>query len=761
MFAHAVQGMSSRDTGPHSISPPAILSEVPDEEIALHREFIYRNVDFLVDTLTAEQANQHWYKPAGCPSATPAALARRRQSDEKFPCRYQTLTTIHGSLAPGAPCNCGDLLAGTDAILDTVAAVAISCDDSTPGQRYFDLEDRQLISDLRSEVGNWDEIAALDTTALRAALESATNRLGISEGRIERLEGLLDSIASYGKTEGVSLTGISGLRYESFCDTLADFPGISRSDAWWLLLVAFDKPVWPADPFIDGLLCSLGLLDVSQFNKDVERRKEIEEKLTDRQIGTLHRALAGHAVKGQIDTCNETCEIRKFLLTYRHRQQQKHSNGPVIIDLFSGAGGISVGFKRAGCSVEWAIDKNQNATDTYRLNHPEIPHRNVVCQDIRDAIEAEAIKDIERRPDIMVGGPPCQSLSYAGYRSRLADDDEYTVLEDERTSLYTQYVEFVEELRPKALVIENVVGMVNELEETGIKVGDLVLDAIASIGDEKVGYTCDYQLIDCSTAGLPQERKRVIIIGIRNDLVKGEQDIHELFHRITEDSSSNYTLRDALSGVPKLKRGEGGRVVKGQLRGNRSSYVKENNLEAGTNLYFNHKARSHPMEKDRTLFDEAMEPGDTSWDVKYAKDGEYSELIEYDVGTADNPRFKDKYRMLSWDEPSPTVVAHLAKDANNFILPDYYEHVSDSSHRDPNPKRNRGITPREAARLQSFPDEYIFLGPFTSWFRQIGNAIPPLFGERIANVLSDYLTERTAEKLQVTGQQQSQASSDD
>jgi len=621
--------MSSRDMGTHSISPPAILSEIPDEEIALHREFIYRNIDFLVDTLTAEQANQHWYKPAGCPSATPAALARRRQSDEKFPCRYQTLTTIHGSAAPGAPCDCGDLLAGTDAILDTVAAVAITCDDSTPGQRYFDHEDRQLISNLRREVGTWDEIAALDTTALRAALESATNRPGISKGRVERLEGLLDSVGSYEKTDGVSLTGISGLRYESFCDTLADFPGISRSDAWWLLLVAFDKPVWPADPFIDGLLCSLGLLDVSQFNEDVERREGIEENLTDRQIGTLHRALAGHAVKGDIDTCSETCEIRKFLLTYRHRQQQKPSDGPVVIDLFSGAGGISVGFKRAGYSIEWAIDKNQNATDTYRLNHPEIPHKNVVCQDIRDAIEEGVITDIERRPDIMVGGPPCQSLSYAGYRSRLADDDEYTVLEDERTSLYTEYVEFVKELRPKALVIENVVGMVNELEDTGIKVGDLVLDAIESIGDGETGYTCDYQLIDCSTAGLPQERKRVVILGVRNDLVKGKQDIDDLFAQISDDSSSDYTLRHALSGLPKIKRGEGGTVVEGELPGSRSDYVVENSLDTGTNLHFNHRARHHPMDKDRTLFDEAMEPGDTSWDVKYAKDGNYSDLIEY------------------------------------------------------------------------------------------------------------------------------------
>jgi DNA (cytosine-5)-methyltransferase 1 len=144
------------------------------------------------------------------------------------------------------------------------------------------------------------------------------------------------------------------------------------------------------------------------------------------------------------------------------------------------------------------------------------------------------------------------------------------------------------------------------------------------------------------------------------------------------------------------------------------------------------------MEKDRILFDEALEPGDTGWDVKYAKDGEYADLIEYDVGTEDNPRFKDKYRMLEWTEPAPTVVAHLAKDSNNFVLPDYYDYAPNVVG-EPDRRRNRGVTPREAARIQSFPDEYVFLGPFTSWFEQIGNAVPPLIGERIAHVLDRYL----------------------
>jgi DNA (cytosine-5)-methyltransferase 1 len=161
------------------------------------------------------------------------------------------------------------------------------------------------------------------------------------------------------------------------------------------------------------------------------------------------------------------------------------------------------------------------------------------------------------------------------------------------------------------------------------------------------------------------------------------------------------------------------------------------------------------MEKDQQLFSEVMEPGDTGWDVKYGT--EYGHLIEYNVGTEDNPAFKDKYRMLNWDQPSPTIVAHLAKDGNNFILPDYYKYAQlDSEKQDS--RRSRGITPREAARLQSFPDSYVFLGPFTSQFRQIGNAVPPKLGEVIASVLGEYLVPAPA---QATDGQQVVAGSDD
>ncbi|WP_434523207.1 DNA cytosine methyltransferase [Halorubrum sp. AS12] len=625
--------------------------------------------------------------------------------------------------------------------MDTVAAVCIARSDRTPGERYYDHEDRALIAALRRRHDSWDNIAALSGSELQTALNNASNRPSVSKERVDRLNDLLVAVRDCDRTTGITLNDFTGAQYQTLANTLATFPGISKSDAWWLLLVAFDCPVWPASPHIDTLLCSLGLLDPHDHQTSAHRRTDIEDLMTSRELSALHRALAGHTLKGDTDTCNESCAIRKFLLTHRLREQThaEAAAGPTVIDLFCGAGGISLGFDQAGYQVKWALDNNEAATDTYRLNHPEIPHRDVICEDIRAAIADGVLDRLECQPDILVGGPPCQSLSQAGYRSRLADDDGYSILDDDRTALYKEYVKFVEALHPKLLVLENVEGMVNEVKDTGVKVADLVIEALESINTSAGGYKCAYRLIDCSELGVPQERNRVIIIGLRNDLVDDTDDVTNLFDSLLGGTETpTRTLRQALSGLPKLRRGEGGRVVTAQRPGVRSRYVTEKNLESSSGLCFNHRAREHPMEKDQTLFEEALEPGETGWEVKYAKNGDYSDLIEYDVGTADNPRFKDKYRMLEWDEPAPTIVAHLAKDSNSFVLPDYYEYVINNPALQ-DPARNRGITPREAARVQSFPDDYIFLGPFTSWFRQIGNAIPPLLGKQLATQLKPLL----------------------
>jgi DNA (cytosine-5)-methyltransferase 1 len=315
------------------------------------------------------------------------------------------------------------------------------------------------------------------------------------------------------------------------------------------------------------------------------------------------------------------------------------------------------------------------------------------------------------------------------------------VLDDDRTNLYTKYVEAVDELRPKAIVMENVEGMMNRVGDTDVRVIDWIIEDLEALERSGEGYQVEFCLQDMTELGIPQKRERVLLIGIRDDIVADKNEVEDLLDGLVQPEDAP-SIQQGLSGLPRLRRGEGGRVVTETRPGARSQYVSQNRLHAGTDLCFNHRAREHPMEKDRILFDEGLQPGDTGWDVKYGSNGEYAEYIEYDVGTEDNPRFRDKYRKLEWSQPSPTIVAHLAKDANGYVLPDYYEHARPDEER-ADPSRNRGITPREAARLQSFPDHYIFLGSFTSWFRQIGNAVPPVAGELIGDLLRPVISGET------------------
>ena len=733
-----------------------LVRSAPTTERDTHRQLLFDNIEFLTDTLTAAHIRRQRMNPVGCPASTPERLARQRGKNGDD-CRYAMLDLDYGE-SNGACCPCGDPLCGSEDPLDTVAAVVLGSPVDSPAERFFQRQPRQTVRELLEQHESWETIASMDHTELSSALHHACSLKGVSKEKVTRLEQLLVTVRVTDYTDGVTLRNFSRVQYQKYVDLLTNVPGIQRSDGWWILQTAFDKPVWPTDSCVDEFLCALGLLDPDDYHTSESRRYELEEELVDRLIAPLYRALATHAVTTGTDVCGEDCEIRKFLLTHRLREQQKEKNEPTVVDLFAGAGGLSCGLSQAGYDVRWAIDIDTDAVATYRLNHPEIPYQNVVCGDVCKIDLTARIQEAVSEPDLLVGGPPCQSLSNAGYRSRRADDEDYSILDDDRTTLYTQYVQAVEELRPKAIVMENVEGMINEVGDTGTRVIDWVLEDLELLDQTGLGYDIDYQLQDMTELGVPQKRDRVLLVGIREDI---DQDItaEELLDRLPIEEDTK-TIQQGLSGLPRLRRGEGGRLFPQLGRGSKSDYVNTHGLDAGTNLCFNHQAREHPMEKDRILFDEALSPGDTGWDVKYDSDGEYAEYIEYDVGTQENPRFGDKYRMLEWSEPAPTIVAHLAKDANGYVLPDYYEHAQPNAER-VDPERNRGITPREAARLQSFPDDYLFLGPFTSWFRQIGNAVPPIAGTRIGEVLEPVVTTQQSPGVEIDTSVPNKVNSDD
>lgn len=704
--------------------------DIPDTERSNHRDFVLRHIDFLTEVLTGEQANRQWQNPCGCPEATPEKVAHRREKNSgSFSCVYDRIEYPNGT-----ECSCcGDPLTGSDDPLDTVAAVVLARQTGV-ANRYFDRQERILVRKLRDSIGSWEEIAARDTEVLHELCCEVTR---VAKERVERLTRTLEQLQNHRWLDSLTLRGLPRVAYEDLHELFVELPGVDQQDAWWLVLAALDKPVWPADPDIDYLLVELGLLEPEALASEKTRHRELEDELTDRQILPLHRTLAAHSRYCGDNHRTASCEFRKFTLSFRNRRQKESDCDLKIADLFAGAGGLSHGFARAGCGVAFAVDQDLDATDTFRLNHPEVPHSKVLCQDIADvAASTDLLEQYTGDLDIIVGGPPCQALSVAGYRARLANVDEYSVLDDPRTTLYQDYVDIVDEIQPSVLVMENVEGILSEIGDTGVKVIDDVEEALSD-----VGYEVDHCLIDCSRHGVPQTRDRVVVLGIRREFVNHPDERLEMLFSALDSTASEeqITLKQALANLPRIGRGEGAAVAAGQSPGNPSTYIDENELSSGTRLTYNHRAREHSMEKDRILFDEALEPGDTGWDVKYGKDGEYSDLIEYNVGTEESPAFKDKYRMLEWNEPSPTIVAHLQKDSNSFILPDYYQHANRNRIREDD-SRNRGISPREAARIQSFPDHYVFLGSFTSQFRQIGNAVPPLIGEQLGNIISDHLS---------------------
>jgi DNA (cytosine-5)-methyltransferase 1 len=709
---------------------PETLYEVTEQEREVHAGLVSRNIDFVVDGLAAEDLVANRRTACACPNASPAVQARKRShgNNEPFPCCYSEIDSTRSSKTANECCD--DPLHGSETPLDAFAAVAIADNRVVPAQRYQDHRWRELIAELREERGEWEAIADLRPHELNFTLQQQADGRGIDVERTIRLYDFLEAVCEYPRTSGVSLSDLPNLKYERLAEEFASFPGISHQDAWWLLLTVYEKPVWPTSRYADQVLAALGLLTPDEYQTNSFRREAVEDLFSDRRLPVLHRLLSIHGLIAGTEPCRESCSIKKFLLTYRHECQKKERLGPTAVDLFSGAGGLSAGFKQAGFKIQYAVDKSEAATDTYRLNHPEIPHRRVHTGDINDVVANGVLEDLANETDVVIGGPPCQALSIAGYRSRLADDEDYRLLEDSRTTLYQQYIEAINQLNPNIIVMENVEGMICEIGDTGVKVSDMVLDGL-----DEAGYEADFRLIDCSEFGLPQTRERVIIFGV-NRSARIDVSLRELFTSFYESRSSRTTIRQALAGLPRIERGDGGRMMVGSLRGNRSDYIRNADIDAVHDFTYNHRARNHPKENDRKLFDEVMEPGMDSADVV---DGtERGDLIDYDIGTEDNPRFPDKYRMLDWEEPSPTIVAHLQKDANGFILPDYHRYFAHSS-KEAKPERNRGITPREAARIQSFPDDYIFLGSFTDWFQQIGNAVPPLVGRLIASTVMEHI----------------------
>lgn len=388
-------------------------------------------------------------------------------------------------------------------------------------------------------------------------------------------------------------------------------------------------------------------------------------------------------------------------------------NGPRIVDFFCGAGGLSLGFSQEGFLVDLANDYEDVCIETYKYNHPEVPDDRVVLSDIRNIVD-HVENYINDEIDIVIGGPPCQGFSSA---------NQQRIIDDPRNELYKYFLDAVSKISPKFVVMENVKGMLPYAEQ--------VIEDYNSIKVKKENNTLSY-LVDCKVLssndfGVAQKRQRLIFIAIRSDISKKRNlKPSGIFEEIKSTYIQNKThvLKDALEYIkpldaPRIKNMTevddeitGKKVDKNQFFGNENSYLKLINEGRKIDYVFNHKAR-YTNDINYEIYG-TLEQGE---------DGTSEKIKDIMPYKHRNHIFKDKYFKLIEDKPSRTITAHLKMDCHSHI----------------HPRQVRSITPREAARIQSFPDDYLFLGPYLKTYMQIGNAVPPVMARGIARVLKKYI----------------------
>lgn len=392
---------------------------------------------------------------------------------------------------------------------------------------------------------------------------------------------------------------------------------------------------------------------------------------------------------------------------------EQKSGKPTVVDFFSGAGGLSQGFVQAGFRVSLANDFEEVCIRTYRFNHPEIASNKVIHGDIKHLVENLPNYHLGN-VDVVIGGPPCQGFSSA---------NQQRIIDDPRNELYKYFVRAVELLSPKFVVMENVKGM--------LKVADQVVQDYSEIravidGNEQ-SYIVSYQVLNSVDFSVAQNRERLIYIAIREDIAT-EKGItpSDIFAQIKERNQGKprYLLSDALEAIrpleaPRVKNQNevdselsGKKIDANVFNGQENGYLEIINQGRKIPFVFNHKARF----VNSVNYDiyRLLEQGNDASDPKIADIMPYKNRLHC---------FKDKYYKLIANRPSRTITAHLRMDCHSHI----------------HPFQVRAITPREAARIQSFPDDYLFLGPYLKTYMQIGNAVPCLMGKGIAETIKKYI----------------------
>jgi DNA (cytosine-5)-methyltransferase 1 len=373
---------------------------------------------------------------------------------------------------------------------------------------------------------------------------------------------------------------------------------------------------------------------------------------------------------------------------------------PLAADLFSGAGGMSLGLEEAGFKVVLGVDHYNFAVETHRHHFAGMS----VEEDLADPATITRVAKLlkHNKIELLAGGPPCQPFSRAGrsmlrWRVMTGASDPH----DERRDLWRSFLEVVQLARPRAVMMENVPDMALDRE----------MFILRSITEEleQIGYSVSARVIDTWRYGVPQMRQRLLLVGLRDGLAFTWPD----------ESEKRVTLWNAIGDMPAVEGGwrpEGGAFGWAVYAGPRTEYqqwVRRRVPSEDAHKLFDHITR--PVRDDDRAAFESM-----THKTKYTDLAPQFQRYRKDI-------FDDKYKKLDENDLSRTITAHIAKDGYWYI----------------HPRQPRTLTVREAARIQTFPDDFRFAGPPSVAFKQIGNAVPPLIGQAIGEALRSSLAAAT------------------
>ena len=375
-------------------------------------------------------------------------------------------------------------------------------------------------------------------------------------------------------------------------------------------------------------------------------------------------------------------------------EKQKH----LLVDLFAGCGGLSTGMEQAGFTPWFVNEIVPTFCNTYKCNH-KLPYSHYYVGDINQLNKDIAkFQDILSDISIVCGGPPCQGFSTAN-RQRIIDDP--------RNNLYKAYLQFLSVVRPKFFVMENVRGMANKIEEIKQNFREY-------LGEE---YQFDAAVLQAQDFGVPQNRKRLIMIGNRMGINPAE-----IFAEIEKQKRPAFVLKDALEGLPELHaRAEKGRSdIENSISGfsvcdfdyPKTDFYRFINSDRSLDKLYNHKNR-YNNPRDIEIFSRLPQGGDSLHPS-------IADIMPY---SRRNHIFKDKYFKLEEGKICKTITSHMKYDCNMYI----------------HPWQARGLSPREAARIQTFPDDYVLTGPQNSWYAQVGNAVPVKLAKAIGDAIMKFL----------------------